>query len=111
MTKMDPHELSKKIHDKISETQSANSDGKKFLKWDELNHPGFNGKYDTYVEAFVSAVKELVTDPLSITTPSEEEQNEFANILGRTTRQCYYCNNPFNHKNPDRLACSRCIGG
>lgn len=110
MTKMDPHELAKKIHDRITKIQTdAGSKEQKYLTWDELKHPGFKGKYASYMDGFVAAIRELVTDPLSREQmPTLNEAKNFAKLLG--ARECYCCSGPFMPKTESQLACDRCIG-
>lgn len=108
---MDPYELAKTIHDRITKTQTAASVGtdRKYLSWEELKHPGFKGKYDSYIEGFVAAVKELVTDPLSIkSTLQEIVPVGQTRRLFVSTKSCYHCNHPFKPEVSDQFLCERC---
>lgn len=106
---MDPSELAQKIHDRITTTQSDNTSSKKFLTWKDLSHPGFKGRYDSYMSAFVAALKELVTDPVTPRQePTKADVEQFVLTIG--ARRCYCCSNPFMPSTETQFACNRCLG-
>lgn len=108
---MDPSELARKLHDRLAEAQSKTDDGKskKFLKWDDLDHPGFKGRYDAYKKAFVETMEELATDHVSIPKVTKEDEEKFAALL-LGARRCYCCSRQFVPKTTSQFACDRCVG-
>lgn len=108
--KLNADELAQMLHDRISEIQGqTDKKERKYLKWNDLKHPGFNGRYNDYMSGFIKAVRELICESSEEESFVELSLGDHASQSKLYPRFCYCCNTPFKPQSANQLACDSCL--